>query len=133
MEGWMVEDKSLYSLCDIKGVWALPEKIMEGPRFHKYVKNQLPDNVLRSLDKILDAILNDKIDYGRNRTYCFVTDEDGELCFMKNEHEGPKEFEDTDWPANRYDGTILWECSTGLDRGLDITTAFLEALKIQYN
>jgi hypothetical protein len=94
---------------------------------------------LNSLKKILDAIKNKDINYGINKEYCFVSDEDGELIFLKRNDAKSEHQRELDkhhetrhnWPENHYDGEVLWKHYTGEGRGLVITDMFLQALDIE--
>lgn len=95
---------------------------------------------MNNLKDILTAIEQQTIEYGINKQYCFVTDEDGELVFLKRNDKMSAHQKDLDadgeqrnqWPENSYDGEIIWTQYTGEQRGLIITEMFLNALQIEY-
>ena len=93
---------------------------------------------LNSLPDILQSIRDNKINYGINGSYCFVTDEDGELVFLKRIY-GKEYYNDPEcnvneelWPLNENDGEKLWSFETYAGRGLEITELFLNFLNIEY-
>ena len=85
---------------------------------------------MKDLKSILKAIVLKDINYGLNKDYCFVTDEDGVLVFLKRIY-GKEESEEC-WPVNHYDGEVIWEVETSYNRGLEITELFLQALEIEF-
>lgn len=94
---------------------------------------------LSSLRNILNAIQNKEISYGINKEYCFVTDEDGKLVFLRKTLDNPHQ-KDLDihgeerdqWPENSYDGDVIWKFETYQSRGLGITELFLKSLDIDF-
>src|SRR5437899_503403 len=95
---------------------------------------------LNDLKHILKAIRKESIEYGVNRKYCFVIDEDGELVFLKRNDKKSEHFKDlqkskekrNQWPENSYDGEVIFKINTYEDRGIKVTEEFLHALKIEY-
>ena len=106
---------------------------------HDYNAVKPVESKLDSLKDILHAIITKDIDYGENKEYCFITDEDGELVLLKRNDATSQHQKDLDeseeirdhWPENRYDGDIIWKVRTGNNRGLDITEMFFKALNIK--
>jgi len=127
-EGQPVGRKILEKLYEDKTyVWGAQLDVVEPPR-------------LDSLKNIIQAIKDKSIDYGENRQYFLVLDEDGELVLIKRsddkrDRDVPMDesidFDNLDWPTGRYDGETVWKMRTGENRGTTITEQFLEILKIQ--
>lgn len=84
-----------------------------------------------SFDTTIQSCLAGKVDYSN---YCFFLSEDGQLYFLKKDLENRDEElkGEEHWPCNEYDGIELWYVETGYNRGTDIVTMFLQALKIKY-
>lgn len=90
---------------------------------------------LTTLASILSAIQQKEIDYGIDRDYCFVIDEDGYLVFLKRDRDVHMDIDGekmSQWPVNSSDGEKIWYQETTENRGLRITTEFLGALSIKY-
>jgi len=83
---------------------------------------------MKNLKEILEAIRIKSINYGLNKDYFFILDEDGRLVFLKRKR-GEEDSEDQ-WPSNPYDGETIWSYETYHNRGLGITKEFLRALEI---
>lgn len=103
----------------------------------KVMSTTIKDDDLDSLEKIIEAIQKNKINYGNDKDYCFFIDEDGTLTFLKRL---PDEYRDADfeeedlkhWPLNEYDGESLFSIYCGEGRGTDITSQLLKIMKIEH-
>jgi hypothetical protein len=100
------------------------------------IKQENLDTTLSSLSGILNSIKTGVIESGIDKDYCFVTDEDGKVFFLKRnrklnalDDEGER-YEQ--WPVNQYDGVVLWKAETYESRGLAITEQFLNALELEF-
>lgn len=86
------------------------------------------------LKEILQKIASKELNYGEDKDYYFMLDEDGRIILLKRNH---SVLEDEDGEPRKgywsqYIDEIVWEAETADSRGLDIISDFLSALDIDY-
>ena len=88
---------------------------------------------MNNLAEILEGIKSGDISYGEDKDFYFMTDEDSILFFLQRNYELTEDEDGeprTCW--SQYDDVIIWQTSTGNNRGIDITEQFLNALDIDF-
>lgn len=95
------------------------------------IKDSIEETVeITGIYGILEAIKENKIEVGMNKSYCFVFDEYKELVFLKRSN--TKIVFNEQWPKNKYDGKVLWKSNLYSEGAVDIIESIFQFLNIDY-